>query len=123
VGEHCEQEEVDEGGLNKKGTTSLQTGEIAAISVGISSTIIIALLAILIMCQGSWICNRCRRNKQEPHFQYARPSDTSDNVRATLPPLNNMSGQRAQQWPGKKATGRNAHYYPESSPDWDVTTL
>jgi hypothetical protein len=104
----------------------LQTGEIAAITVGVSSAIVIALLlGILIICRGGWMCRRCCKNKLGPYSKYKRPSDTSDKVRkTTLPPLNNVPGQLAQQWPGKKsATGINLHYYPESSPDWDVTTL
>ena len=70
------------------------------------------------------MCCCCCKNKREPYFQYKRPSDTSDNVRkTTLPPLNNVPGQRTQQWPGKKTAGINLHYYPDSSPDWDVTTM
>jgi hypothetical protein len=38
LGEHCEQEDVDEDGLTNTGSKSnLQTGEIAAITVGVSS--------------------------------------------------------------------------------------
>lgn len=66
----------------------------------------------------------CNKDKRDSSFRYRSgiQSDASDNLRmTTLQPLG--YSERAQQWPEKKTTGVKVHYYPESSPDWDVETM
>jgi hypothetical protein len=121
MGEHCDQKDINEAGIADINVSDLETGEIAAISIGVSSAVIIALLlALLIVCKGGWMCSK---DKRDSSFRYRSGinSDASDNLRmTTLQPLG--YSEHAQQWPEKKTAGVKLHYYPESSPDWDVET-
>ena len=73
-------------------------------------------MGILIMFKCGYSC--CRKKAEE--LQNTRHKNSSETRRTrTLPPLAKLG---SHYWP-RKVSNVASHYYPEASPNWDVTTL